>query len=139
VFGITDLHEENILLMLEGPAVVDGETFVSPVPRRHAHSELNSLIDSEYFTVLRSGLLPHQSRSLRGVGIMAGLEGIPNNQNEKRLWRWKYINSDRMELSCETEIQTEAPLPSRATLFQDQLLNGFEETYRDIQATAVRY
>ncbi len=131
LLGGADLHEDNLVGTVDGPALVDAEALLQP-----CRADLNAAAAS---SILATGLLTFPIITSAGEVVDAGgLVGVPRPSSPHR--QWEHVNLDAMQ-------QVLRPSPPRdgdnlprvngvavqPTRWARELEEGFVEAYRFCQ------
>jgi type 2 lantibiotic biosynthesis protein LanM len=138
VFGIEDLHHENIVAVGQQPILIDLEVMLrSDVSPTYGDQPLLGLPSGDLrSSVLRTGLLPTLHHTADGHGFIDGglhVASIPDGQRE---WAWGAPNSDAMHrwlAPWAARARHNAPEPhgeQKAAVLRTRLLAGFREAMR---------
>ncbi|MBW4576243.1 MAG: type 2 lantipeptide synthetase LanM family protein [Aphanothece sp. CMT-3BRIN-NPC111] len=152
--GGNDCHHENLIASGEHLVLIDMETLIhheaNPIPGSLEATAAETAVNEQFWdSVLRIGMLPRWEFN-QGNPIardVSGLGSIEPQPAARRMPRWKYINTDNMQLAYETvtmPVQGNVPILNGVALspsdYLENLVSGFGEMYRFLiqQRSALR-
>lgn len=127
LFGVSDIHFENIIACGEHPVLIDMEVFPG-------YREYEPLKDS----VLRTGILPGQTWGNAGINVSA-MGSLKKQKSPFKVPVIKDKNTSNMHISYETvELKSADCVPelygkkAEAMSFLDAVEKGFEAAYQSV-------
>ena len=133
LLGATDCHSENVIVRGTEPVLIDAETALQP-PMPAVEADLAGPGDPwRWDHVLRSGMLPGWLFSPDGGGACdaSALGRLAQIRGAFPAPRWRDVNTDAMTLGEEPAPMV--PLPERATIDVDAIVEGFTTMYRSLE------
>jgi type 2 lantibiotic biosynthesis protein LanM len=139
LFGITDLHSENLIAHAGFPLFIDLETMLSPLSklnRQHLNA-LNKFVDKVYgLSVSRVGMLPQWLLGPdTSVYNNSSLGGSRQGVKYPHIF-WKHINRDNMTFDF---VEIEPPTDKNLVYLKGKLQNPKEYSEEIIQGFTILY
>jgi type 2 lantibiotic biosynthesis protein LanM len=135
----SDCFYENIVASGGHPVLIDHETLMHHVIRRHDSlvSAADLADDVVFNSVLRAGFLPSWEPGHDGTCVdISGLGATPGQVTPYRKRRWSHVNTDAVSLGHEPIcIDTDAHLPKldgqilSPAPYTEDLIDGFRDMY----------